>query len=182
MLDPYLGHLLAWHAAGCENAQQLLGEVRALGYRGRPPQVRRWLQERRRQHAPTAPHQSPRALPASGVSATVPLPPPTQRAWLLVRPPDRVPAPDAWTIRHLAQDREAPRVVSLVQRFAALLRDRTPDLPVMRAAFDRWLDDARTCSVRAVETFGRGLAQDGAAIRAALRRGATGRREARSPS
>jgi transposase len=34
--------------------------------------------------------------------------------------------------------------------------------------YDCWLDDALTCGVRAVETFARGLAQDGAAIRAAF--------------
>src|SRR5215212_7183030 len=35
-------------------------------------------------------------------------------------------------------------------------------------ALDTWLADARTCGVRALETFAAGLEQDGAAIRAAL--------------
>ena len=43
ILDPYLGHLLARHAEGCENAHHLWRELHALGYAGRPPQVRRWL-------------------------------------------------------------------------------------------------------------------------------------------
>lgn len=36
------------------------------------------------------------------------------------------------------------------------------------ARYGRWLDDARTCGVRAVETFARGLTQEGAAVRAAF--------------
>ncbi len=67
-----------------------------------------------------------------------------------------------------SQDPEAARVVALVQRFAALLRDHAADVQATRATFDRWLDDALTCGVRVVETFARGLAQDGAAVRAAL--------------
>jgi len=66
------------------------------------------------------------------------------------------------------QDGEAARVVRLVQRFVALMRDRTAAPQVTRAAFDAWLDEALTCGIRAVETFARGLAKDGMAVRAAL--------------
>jgi len=170
ILDPYLGHLLARHADGCENARQLWREIRALGYPGRPQQVRRWLQNRRRQHAPTAPHQYRyrRPLAGSGASAPLSLPSPKQLAWLLVRPPEGLRATDVGLIEQLSQDREVVLVVSLARRFAALVRDRAADMPVVQTTFDRWLDDASTCGVRAVETFARGLAQDGGAVRAAL--------------
>jgi transposase len=79
-----------------------------------------------------------------------------------------LPAPDAWLIRHLTQDHEAAQVVALVQRFAALLRERGGDMQVTGANFDRWLDDALTGGVSAVETFARGLARDATAVRAAL--------------
>lgn len=36
------------------------------------------------------------------------------------------------------------------------------------SAFEQWLSEARTCGVRAVETFAQGLEQDGGAVRAAL--------------
>ncbi len=36
------------------------------------------------------------------------------------------------------------------------------------ATFEQWLSEARTCGVRAVETFAAGLEQDGSAIREAL--------------
>ena len=36
------------------------------------------------------------------------------------------------------------------------------------AALDAWLANARTCGIATLETFAAGLAQDGAAVRAAL--------------
>ena len=36
------------------------------------------------------------------------------------------------------------------------------------ASLERWLDEARSCGMRAVETFAAGLEQDTAAVRAAL--------------
>ena len=168
ILDPYLGHLIARHAAGCENAAQLWREIRALGYSGRAPQVRRWLQERRRQPAPTGARQYRRALPQTDASGSPPLPSPKQIAWLLIRPPAQVSAAEAWPLRRLTQDREAAVVVAFVHRFTALLRTAASDAPVEMVGFDRWLEDALSCGVRAVESFARGLAQDGAAVRAAF--------------
>jgi transposase len=168
ILDPFLGHLQARHAGGCENSAQLWREIRALGYSGRPQQVRRWLQGRRRQQAPTAPHQYRRPLSPANAPAPPPLPSPKQIAWLLIRPPEQVPAAEAWPVHHLAQDGEAARVIALVQRFAALLRNRDVHAWETTARYDRWLDDALTCGVRAVKTFARGLVQDGAAVRAAF--------------
>jgi hypothetical protein len=49
---------------------------------------------------------APRTLPASRASTGASLPSPKQSAGLMVRPPDGLPAPDAWTIRHLMQDGE----------------------------------------------------------------------------
>lgn len=63
-------------------------------------------------------------------------------------------------------------MVGLARRFGDLVRERG----VMRGAepvtscatFEQWLSEARTCGVRAVETFAAGLEQDGSAVRAAL--------------
>jgi hypothetical protein len=188
ILDPYLVHLQARHAAGCENSEQLWREIRRLGYSGTQQQVRRWLQERRRHPAPTTPHQyrQDRLKVAEGgthggmhdasavhhttaqKSMVPPLPSPTQLSWLLIRPPESLSEADAWIVRHVLQDSEATGVVPLVQRFAGLIRDRTADPRVTNAAFDVWLDEALSCGVRTVEMFARGLEQDGAAVRAAL--------------
>jgi len=179
ILDPYLAHLLARHAAGCENSEQLWREIRVLGYSGTQKQVRRWLQERRRHPAPTTPHQYRHHRPevtegrthdaSAAQNSTAPLlPSPTQLSWLLVRPPESLSAADAWIVRQVLQDGEAARVVPLVQRFAKFIRDRTADPRITNAAFNVWLEDARSSGVRTVEMFARGLEQDGAAVRAAL--------------
>jgi len=168
ILDPYLGHRQARYAAGCDNSAQPWREIRALGYPGPPQQMRRWLQERRRQHAPTAPHEYRQPLSPADAPAPPPLPSPKQIAWLLIRPPDQVPTAETWPVHYLAQDGEAAVVIALVRRFATLLRDRDANAREATAGYDRWLDDALTCGVRAVETFARGLAQDGAAVRAAF--------------
>ena len=112
ILDPYLAHLTRRHADGCESAMQLWREVRALGYQGTAKQVRRWLQGRRQRPALTAPwqcrqdataggardgahdaaaHRATSQSAASQASTAVPLPSPTQLAWLL----DSLPESDA---------------------------------------------------------------------------------------
>jgi transposase len=192
ILDPYLAHLLARHAAGCENSEQLWREIRRLGYSGTQKQVRRWLQERRRHPAPTTPHPYRRdwleiadggthdgerdasaahhtVHQAAAQKSTVPLlPSPTQLSWLLIRQLESLSEADAWIVQHVLQDGEAARVVPLVQRFAGFIRDRTTDPRITNAAFDVWLGEALSCGVRTVEMFARGLEQDGAAVRAAL--------------
>ncbi len=192
ILDPYLAHLLARHAAGCENSEQLWREIRRLGYSGTQKQVRRWLQERRRHAALTTPHQYRRdwlgiaeggthdgardasaahhtVHQAAAQKSTVPLlPSPTQLSWLLIRQLESLSEADAWIVQHVLQDGEAARVVPLVQRFAGFIRDRTTDPRITNAAFDVWLGEALSCGVRTVEMFARGLEQDGTAVRAAL--------------
>ena len=51
-LDPFLAHLHARHAEGCENGLQLWRELQAFGYTGHSRQIHRWLQARRRVPAP----------------------------------------------------------------------------------------------------------------------------------
>lgn len=63
------------------------------------------------------------------------------------------------------------RVGELARRFTTLVRacgvdgDRPPD---GAAAFEARLVDVRTCGIAALETFAAGLAQDAAAVQAAL--------------
>jgi len=64
------------------------------------------------------------------------------------------------------------RVVALVHRLSDLVRERGITRgaePVSScSAFEEWLSEARTCGVRAVETFAERLEQDGSAVWAAL--------------
>jgi hypothetical protein len=57
LLDPYLGHLEARLAEGCENASVLWRDLKELGFAGSAKPVRRWLNERRTGPAKTTPHK-----------------------------------------------------------------------------------------------------------------------------
>jgi hypothetical protein len=96
------------------------------------------------------------------------LPSPTRLAWLLVQPPASLSVSDAGVVTQVEQDRETASVAALARRFTALVRGcgagKKPDPDMALAAFDRWLAEACTSGMRAVETFAAGLEQDGAAV------------------
>ncbi len=175
MLDPYLAHLVTRHAAGCENALELWRAIRALGYAGTPRQVHRWLHERRlvparTQSAARRREAAVRLVPTP--TGGLPLPAPRQLAWLVGQAPPALAPTEAAAVAHIEQDAEARRVIALVRRFVEIVRARgvaRGATPVASCEpFEQWLGAALTCGVRAVETFATGLAQDGAAVRAAL--------------
>ena len=64
ILDPYLAHLQARLAEGCENALALWRELRAAGFPGTAKQVQRWVAEHRTAPAPSTPHQWRTKAPA----------------------------------------------------------------------------------------------------------------------
>lgn len=172
ILDPYLEYLTRRHAAGCENACALWREIRAQGFHGTSRQVHRWLQVRRT----VRPRFGARGYPggnwwSKGMRPDA-LPSPKQLAWLCVKRPSELTSAEAATLARINQDEEASRVVALARRFCELVRSRgvshhaRPTRSCRR--FEAWLGEARTCRVRAVETFAAGLEQDGDAVRAAL--------------
>jgi len=118
---------------------------------------------------PWAPAHAPMSAAQDGAPA---LPSPAQLAWLLVQPPSALAGPDAALVARVEQDPPAAHVAGLARRLTALVRgcgvNPKVDPEAARVALDTWLADARTCGVRALETFAAGLEQDGAAIRAAL--------------
>ena len=57
ILDPYLAHLQARLAEGCENATLLWRELRADGFPGTAKQVHRWLAQHRTAPAPSTLHK-----------------------------------------------------------------------------------------------------------------------------
>jgi hypothetical protein len=177
ILDPYLAHLATRLAEGCENGLALWRELRTAGFTGTAKQVHRWLAEQRTAPARNTPHKWRPRVPAPGPASVgsgrpPALPSPTQLAWLLVQPPEALPASDAAVVRRVEQDREAASVIGLARRFTMLVRGCRASGKVAPeaalAALEAWLADARTSGLRAVETFAAGLEQDGAAVRAAL--------------
>lgn len=160
-------------AEGCENAMALWREVREQGFPGTHRQVHRFVAERRTVTARHTAHKwlGPTA-PTKVHPGTAPLPSPRQMAWLLVQPVAALSPYGAAAVVRVEQDGEAARVADLARRFTSLVRGcgvgRDERCWAPRDALDAWLAEARTCGVRAIETFAAGLEQDGAAVRAAL--------------
>jgi transposase len=173
ILDPYLDHLHARLAEGCENAMQLWREARDLGFCGTEKQIRRWLSERRAQPAKTTTRQwqTRPACPTPTTSPPPPLPSPKQLSWHLLREPAELNSEDLAVVERVMQDAQAATVVDLGRRFCRIVRTRSgsqqPNSPAV-VAFEAWLAEARACGVRVVESFAANLDQDGCAVRAAL--------------
>ncbi len=171
ILDPYLDHLHARLAAGCENAMELWRDVRDLGFAGTPRQVQRWLSERRSQPAKT----TIRRWKASAIQpkAALPaLPSPQQLFWLLLSEAGELSCEEAAVVARVRQDDEAAKVVDLARRFCDIVRRagiRARQDGCSLTAFDAWFVEALRCGVRVVESFAASLDGDGAAVRAALK-------------
>jgi hypothetical protein len=172
MLDPFLDHLEARFAEGCESGMALWRELRELGFKGNPRRVHLWLQERCSEPAGTTPHKWLEGQPTRGPRAGPALPSTKQLAWLLVCSPATLKIEEKAALARIEQDPEAACVIGLTRRFAELVRSASVKQPLEQrptgVALDDWLAEARCCGVRAVETFAAGLHQDGAAVRAAL--------------
>ena len=93
----------------------------------------------------------------------------------VVAPPTATRRTRAYAAAHTArvvQDGEAAKVVDLARRFCRIVRNRCGTGQTHADAsetFDAWLDKARRCGVRVVESFASSLDADGAAVRAGLR-------------
>jgi len=175
-IDRHLPHLQARVAEGCEDGAVLWQELQAQGFTGTARLVRRWLSERRRKPARTAPHRWRGRAPANpglpNDSTPTPLPAARQLAWLLVQSPTTLPAADAAAVARVEQDQDAAAVAKLARRFTALVRGcnvgNQTDAVAAGAELDAWLAEAGKCGVPTMETFAAGLKQDADAIRAAL--------------
>ena len=175
ILDPHLAHLDQRLAEGCENALALWRELRACGFRGTRRQVSRWLQPRRRAPSPFRPRPacSP-ARPASLLPAkrlADALPSAKSLAWMMTRDPTSLSADEKGAIGRIAQDTEAAVVVTLVRRFADLIRGSsitaTASCRAPVRAFRSWARDASASGLRVIATFAAALRND-AAVKAAL--------------
>lgn len=162
MLDPYLYHLRQRWAAGCHNASHLWREIRAIGYPGTRKQVERWAHQQRREPAPSTPHIYRESIRKRQASSLPPLATARQLAWLLVRTPAALPAPDVQTLRHITQDRDVAVSYELAQQFLAMVRERRAD------AFAHWLAAGAASGIAELQTFVAGLHHEYESVYAAL--------------
>jgi transposase len=157
-IAPFEAFLARRWAEGCRNGARLWRELGAQGYRGGERSVVRWA-TRRRQEDTGAADVERRAV-------TWPVPSSRLCARLLGMPPDQLEAQQRSFLGHLAD--LAPAVIragDLANAFAALLRERRPDLAEARAALETWMSKARGSPL---DSFIRGLERDTDAVAAAI--------------
>jgi transposase len=163
LLDPYKAALLAGWNRGCRNGRHLFRTIRRQGFRGQYGIVALYVR-RMRQAQGLAPRQrrSDRPLPAVTEAPHRRLTP-RRATWLVLRPSERLTAPDHQQLAQLTtQAPELAEAVALAQDFAALVRQRQP------AQLEPWLARAATSTLPPVRRFARGLRADYTAVQAAV--------------
>ena len=147
LVDPYRDHLRTRRAEDpAVPVQQLLREIRELGYQGSSNLLVRYINQGRAER--DRPHLSPR-----------------RAARILLTRPDRLTAGQHETLAGIeAACPEMTALARLVRSFAALL---TPD-PGNDSKLQQWITDARAAGLPHVHSFTRGLDLDIQAATAAL--------------
>ena len=152
LLQPYVSYLQDRWQDGCTNISQLFREIVALGYPGSRSLLAQVLLAWRTP-------RPPKPVRGSGRRRKRPL----NLRWLCLRRPDDLPPAERAALdQALAADAELATGHALLHRFRRLLAAR--DLP----ALDTWLADARASGLPPFVTFATGLANDRAAVDAAL--------------
>lgn len=152
---PYLDHLKKrWHE-GCREITQLHAELQTLGFTGHYSSVRRLVTRL----------FGDGCIPATKDAAVLSVPRlfPTEAAWLLLHPDERL-SDLQLSLRdqlcRISADVQTAR--ELAQALSTMIRGRTPD------TLDDWLEKARNSSIKALQNFAASLRSDYAAVRAAL--------------
>lgn len=158
-LDPYKEHLERRWREGCHNAQVLLDEVRAQGYRGGHSVLRAYVATLR-QRPPVVPPSARRMRVRAEARPTWS---PQQLVAVFLRRPADLTEKQA---RVLAQIRAKQPLWNssyvAVQAFAAMVRERQVD------GLTDWVEAMRRSEHRELRGFAAGLLEDYAAVRAGL--------------
>ncbi len=154
LIDAFTEHIDRRWREGCYRIVLLLKEIHALGYRGKRSGIVRYCSKRWGSR-PTG-----EALPK-----VIAAPSSRELTWWLLLPEEQL-EEEQIAVREAVQE-ESPDIAAatkLVRRFHALVRKRE------RKAFDQWMKDAETSSVKELVGFAKSLAGDEAAVRNALSR------------
>jgi transposase len=166
ILDPYTPHLIKRHKEGCENAKQLWRELSSQGYTGKPWQVYKWLQPRRRKPSKHGPRKTKVAKEAMTNSPQLklsfPLPSVKQLAWLLFQEPDKLSDKEAVTRTFILQHESVVAMLDYTQRFKKMIVEH------QHSELTAWIDKAAKSAFAALQTFAQGIRQDFDAVQAAL--------------
>ena len=167
-LDPYKPYLVEQWMQGNRQAKQLFREIQQHGFSGSYAMVARYLQPLRQSEPPLSP--APEALnhlpghgPAPKVKTANQKPLSARRvAWLVLQRPETLNDEQKQLLTQLADNPDLSEAISLAQGFLALVRQRLPE------QLDDWLDKARDSSMKAFQSFAKGLKDDYDAVKAGV--------------
>jgi len=167
-LDAFKPYLQQQWSLGYQQTKALFEEIQQQGYQGSYPTVARFTQQLRRSQPPANPApESLKDLPGRGPAPIIPTtaqkPLSAKRAaWLILQHKATLTSEEEKLLERLAQQSELSEVITLAQGFIALVRQRLP------GQLDNWLEMAINGSIKAFQSFAKGLKEDYDAVRAGL--------------
>lgn len=162
ILDCFLPYLHHRWSEGCRNAQQLWREIKEQGYPGTHRMITRYIARLRSSGAEM---RLPPAINSAGGKTALFKTPSTKRVawWLLQSPEDLKLEQRAFLEQFINLCPEAEKIQELGQKFRAMIRER------LEPNFDDWMKVGHESEIKELENFVKGIKQDRAAVRAALK-------------
>ena len=167
-LEAYEPYLQQQWSLGYQQTKALFEDIQQQGYQGSYPTVARFTRQLRQLQPPAKPTpESLNDLPGRGPAPTMPTMPQKplsagRAAWLILQRRETLTAEEETLLERLAQQPELAGVITLAQGFLDLVRQRLPD------QLDSWLETAKNSSIKAFQSFAKGLKEDYDAVKNGL--------------
>ena len=167
-LDPYKPYLIDQWSQGRQHTKQLFKEIQQQGYSGTYKTVARYTHTlRSAQPQPLPNPDSLKELPGRGPAPKVTIksqkPLSARRAaWLVLQRPDTLTDKQKTLLECLTERSELSGMIRLTQGFIDLVRQRLPK------QLDSWLEKAKNSTVKAFQSFAKGLEEDYDAVKAGM--------------
>ncbi|MDV3348600.1 ISL3 family transposase [Leptothoe sp. LEGE 181152] len=168
ILDPYKPYLIDQWSQGRQHTKQLFKEIQQQGYSGTYKTVARYTHTLRSAQSQPLPHpDSLKDLPGRGPAPKVTIksqkPLSARRAaWLVLQRPDTLTDKQKTLLECLTQRSELSGMIRLTQGFIDLVRQRLPK------QLDSWLEKAKNSTVKAFQSFAKGIEDDYEAVKAGM--------------
>ena len=167
-LDPYKAYLSEQWQQGRQHTRELFGEIQQQGYPGSYMTVTRYTRQLRRSLPSNQPsRESLNDLPGRGPAPSAGAPASKslsarRAAWLVLTRPENLTPKEKSLLEILGQQPKLSGAISIAQGFIKLVRERLP------GEFDDWLEAALSSSVKALQSFAKGLRDDYDAVKTGL--------------
>lgn len=167
-LNPYKTYLSEQWQQGRQHTKELFSEIQQQGYPGSYMTVTRYTRQLRCSLPSSKPsRESLNGLPGRGPAPSAGTPvskslSARRAAWLVLTRPENLTPKEKSLLDTLGQQPKLSGAISLAQGFIKLVRERLP------GEFDDWLEAALSSSIKALQSFAKGLRDDYDAVKTGL--------------